>query len=119
MRSFIIALCIFALLILAIIFNGIFLRSTTGEMEAALRALPVAEEGEALLALENYWKNKRTGMSLSISFDEIRKMDELLIELRIAAQCKDENSFLLSRAQALEAVARMRRLECFSLEALI
>ena len=119
MRAFVISLCIFALLLLTIVGNCIFLHRTTRHMEEALRSLPVGTESEALSELEIYWKEKRTAMSFSIVFDEIRRMDELLIELRVTAQQGDEAAFSLSLAQAIETVDRMRRLERFSMEALI
>ena len=117
MKTFITSLCLFALLIGAILFNCAFVQRTVTELEGALRALPECEEALAdVQALEAYWDKCHNELSFSISFSEIKAMDDCIIRLRVAAEQRERYEFELARADAFDAVDHMHRLERFSLD---
>ena len=117
MKTFITSLCLFALLIGAILLNCAFVRRTVTELEGALRALPECEEAlAAVQALEEYWSKCHNELSFSISFTEIKAMDDCIIRLRVAAEHRERYEFELARADAFDAVDHMHRLERFSLD---
>lgn len=118
MKGCVIALCIFALLLVLIGCNCVFLRRTTGELETALRALSI-EEQKALLELEALWQKQRRFIGLSVVSEELYTMDELLIQLRAAARAKNKEGFEVARDLALASVARICRLERICLDTLI
>ena len=120
MKTFIAALCAFAVLLGVIIGNCFYVKRTTEYMENALYALPAASEADApLAALEEYWRVRHTEISFSVSFNEIHALDEHMTQLRAAADKGEDYEFELARALALKAVERIRRLERFSFECIL
>ena len=120
MRVFVISLLAFALLVGIIVGNCFYVSITTDNIKQALLQLPkVTEADSALTQLETYWQMRRTEISFSVSFNEIRDMDNCLIQLRTACACADDYEFELARALALKSAERMRRLERFSWECII
>lgn len=118
MKGCVIALCIFALLLVLIGCNCAFLRRTAGELETALLALSI-EEQEALSELDALWQKRRVGIGFSVVSEELYTMDELLIQLRAAVHAKNEESFEVARDLALACVSRLCRLERICLDTLI
>ena len=118
MRGVVIALSVFVLLLALIACNAVCLNRTVGKIEKALLALTVEDE-EALARLEDYWVKRRHSIELCVTFDEVRTMDELLIQLRAASESGSAEEFALARYLALAAAERLRRLECFSTDILL
>ena len=115
MKSFAISLCVFTALLLTILLNCLFVDRTMDTLEAALAALPSCNEAaEGVAALEAYWDKSHNELSFSISFDEMREMDDCLVQLRIAAKAGNSYEFELARALGFDAIRHMRRLERFS-----
>lgn len=118
MKGFTIAVAIFILMVALIILNATCLNRTTGEIKKALLAL-TPEDKEALDSLEALWERKRCSIEFCVTFDEIRTMDELLIELRAASESASVENFTLARHLALAAVERLRRLERITADTLL
>ncbi len=120
MKTFFIAIAIFALLLGVIVWNSFFINRTMDTMEAALEALPACESAAgALEDLETYWEKRHALIACSISFDEINQMDTCLAQMRAATQQKDALQFETGRLLAQRAVEDMRRLERFAFDCIL
>lgn len=85
MRSLISALLLFLIVLGAITLNSIFLHRSADEMLGTASVLPYSEEQEEQLEeLESFWDKRRTLLSLSVKYDYIERMNDLLISLRAA-----------------------------------
>ena len=112
MKTFIASLCAFFLLILLIIWNSFFVRSTTRELERSLSEMPICKEAEeAVERLYSYWEKQHLRLSLSIAFADIHNMDVCVLEMKTAVQNKDALQFETARLLALDAIEDMQRLE--------
>ena len=113
-------LCVFALMLGGIAANCVFIDRTADEMERAIAALPqVTEAGDALDEIEAFWQKRRAIVSLSLSFNDIRAIDNDLAQMRAAAEVGEDSDYETARQLALLAVAHMRRLERFSRECIL
>ena len=120
MKTFYTALCVFLLLCLAIICNVLFISQTAGRLTDMLNTLPTCEEAESEFEkLDAFWQRRRTAVSLSVSFDEIKDMDNCITSMRSALKSGDEKEFESEKALALNAVCRIQRLERLSLENIV
>ncbi len=112
MKTFIIAICTFSLLLGLIGWSVFFVNSTMNELEREITSLPPCAEADGALAqAEAFWREKRTALSLSVSYSEIRDMDVSLAEMRAAVTEGDALQFETARLTALGAVDDIRRLE--------
>lgn len=118
MKSFIVSLCAFALLLALIICNYIFINRTADELEQLLLELePEAIQGHN--ALNAYWERHRILMGFSVPNTEMQNFQERLTALLHAGSFRDPAEFERCRALALGALADLRRLERFSMENLL
>lgn len=112
MKTFIVAICTFSLLLLLIGWNVIFVNRAMNELEEIVSALPSCEKANGpLVQAETLWKKKRTALSLSVSYNEIRDLDVSLAEMRAAVEEGDALQFETARLTALGAIDDIRRLE--------
>ncbi len=112
MKTFIVAICAFSLLLVLIGWNVFFVNRTMNRLEEDIISLPPCEEADdALTRAETLWREKRTMLSLSVSYGEIRDMDVSLAEMRAAVTEGDTLQFETARLTALGAVDDIRRLE--------
>ena len=112
MKTFIVALCAFSLLLALIVWNVIFVNRTISTLEKDITALPACDKAsEGLEKVTVFWRKKRTLLSLSVSYGEIRDMDVSLAEMRAAATEGDTLQFETARLSALGALDDIRRLE--------
>ena len=117
MKTFVAALVIFGALLLLIIGNAIFIHRTANELDARLAALPACTEAtNAVNELQSFWQERQEWVGFSVSYEEIRKMDECIIEMQSACAQNEESDFETAKRLAFSAVAHIRRLERFSAE---
>ena len=117
MKTFVIALCIFGLLLLTVTANFLYINRVTQELSALLDRMDTPERAAASFAeLEALWAHNRTMIGLSVPFLELCNMDEQLAQMRVALAEGEEIDFLLARALAGETVRHIGRLERFSWE---
>ena len=117
MKTFVIALCVFGLLLLAITANFLYINRITQKLSALLDHMDTTEQAETSFAeLEALWAQNRTMIGLSVPFLELRNMDEQLAQMRVALAEGEKIDFLLARALAGETVRHIGRLERFSWE---
>ncbi len=117
MKTFIAALCAFALLLGGVTYNYVYVNQTTQAITKALEAVEATpSDPQALARLEALWENNRFFLGISISFDELQEMDRCIAQMRCALQLQDQTEFLLALSQASEAVKHLGRLERWSWE---
>ncbi len=120
MKTFIVALCVFALLLVGITINFSYINRVMRTMSAELAAMSTPETAKAhFQRLEELWKSNRPCVGISVPFAELRDMDECLAQMRVALQEDDETELWMAHALATETVEHMGRLERFSWECLL
>lgn len=116
MKTFYASLAVFALLLLLIFCNGRYVRHATEEMEALLSN---ATQTEELNEIESAWQVRKRFLSLSVSYEEIKEVDQKLCIMKAALDTGSAESFEEARALAIEALTRIREFEKLSIDNLI
>ena len=118
MKAWIVSLCLFALLLGAIIGNAVYVRHVAAHVESEARMLSFddAQTDGRLSALEAYWERHRPYVALSIGYRELDHLSEALIGLRTAYDTKASADFTLYRRLTADAAQEMARLERLSVE---
>ena len=118
MKAWIISLCLFVLLIGAIIGNAVYIHRVAAHLCAAADSLCFenAQTAETLDELMAYWDRHRAFVSLSISYRELDRVCETLISLRAAYDTQNASDFECYRRLLLDAADEISRLERFSVE---
>ena len=114
MKAFYASIIVFALLLVLILCNGAYVRRTTAEMQILLEKEPTL-----LSNIEKHWQMARRTLALSVSFDEIRMLDEHLLAMRAALETGARTDFERHRLLAIETLRRIREPEELSLDNLI
>lgn len=121
MREIIISALLFAVLIAGIAVNSVFIRDFYEYSIEAAKKMPSAEsEGcyEAVCAFDEYWHEKKTAVSFSVSYDDVERITERLRLMKAAALAKDAAEFELQREQLVTAIEHAARLERVSFESI-
>lgn len=119
MKTFIITLVIFALLLAAITFNFHYINNTCDALEAKISALTPSSSESELVSLWELWCREKRYISLSVCAGATEEFEDRLIEL-IAMQKTDAGTaFFRARALAVSALSSIRRLERFNLDNLL
>lgn len=120
MKTFYASLITFFLLLSLIIYNGSYVKRTTAELETLLSEHTQMPAGtDALQKTEDVWQKSKKVLSLSVSFEEMREIDEQLLSMRAAVTADSAADFEKARLLAMEALARIRESEELSIDNLI
>ena len=110
MKSFYAAMLVFAVLLLLILCNTLFIHRTASEMELRIDAVVEAEDAlGAVEELERYWQKKRTPVRLSLHGNIILSIDEHIEEIRWAVEQGKSDELMLAVRQLRAAVTLMRK----------
>lgn len=92
MRSVAVSAVLFAIVFLLIIFNGIFIKRTLVDIETIAEKIASSPKDAKADSedLKKIWDKCRTFVELSVEYNQISRMDELLISLEYAVGAKDE-----------------------------
>lgn len=116
MKTFLFALVAQALLLGTIIANCFWVDHLTAHVERALLALPACEQAsEDVARLCAYWEARETALGFSIPTNELECIKNQLTTLSVCVETANETDFAQVRALCREEIARIRRLERFSL----
>ena len=121
MREIIISALLFAVLIGGIAVNSVFIRDFYEYAIETAQKMPSAEsEGcyEAVCAFDEYWHEKKTAVSFSVSYDDVERITERLRLMKAAALAEDAAEFELQREQLVTAIEHAARLERVSFESI-
>lgn len=117
MKTFVVSLIFFALLLGTICWNYIFINSMADEMNRQITELPAcAQAKDALDSLTSYWEERHAIAGLSVSYEVLYEVEENLADLRSAAAQNEASDFEAARERALTSIRQLRRLERFSIE---
>lgn len=116
MKAFIVSLCVFALLLGGILWNTLFIRKTTREMNDLLNKMEANPSENTLAELESLWEKSRARVSFSSPLSEIDAVSDRLTLLRNAFDRRDSEKILLSISLIRNAVDNLVRSERPSLE---
>ena len=120
MKTFYASLIVFFLLLALIACNGHYVKRTTAELETMLSEhLQMPAETDALQKIEEAWQKRKRVLSLSVSFEEMRALDEQLLAMRAAVTTDSAADFETARLLAIEALVRIREPEELSIDNLI
>ena len=116
MKTFYASLAAFALLIALIVCNGIYVRRTTAELEMLLSK---GADATAFSKAESKWQEHKRLLSLSVSYEEMRELDNQFLAMRAAKNTNSTVTFEKARLLAVESLAHIREFEEFSIDNLI
>ena len=116
MKTFIVAVIAFAILLGTIVVNCVFIKRTTDGLDARLATLTSKEELEQT---EAFWKERRRVITLSVSFDRIREMENCFAQMRAAIEEDDTLELNSARYLAQNVVASIRSPERFCIECIL
>jgi len=118
MKAWIASLCLFLLLLAAIVGNAIYIHRVAEHLCGITDALcfegPDTED--ALNELASYWERHRSFVALSIGYRELDHVCETMISLRTAYDTRNASDFECYRQLLSDAVQEIARLERFSVE---
>lgn len=118
MKAFIASLCTLAALLGLIAVNASFVHRTASGLEVRIKAVEI-DDDDALSELENYWKEKKTLIGLSVSTNMIQGIDERIAEMHAAIAQRDEVELEAASRLALVAIERVRYHERCSIDNLL
>ncbi len=110
MKHTIIAGCLLALILLALVFNATFVSQATDELYSKLKTLPTTKEnfeadGEKVSEeLYEMWNGKRLGLSYTINEDELDRIDEALAELCGACKSGDFETYYAAKERLMSFI---------------
>jgi len=126
MRTFILALTVFFLIIGVLVFTGRYLINRTSELTKAARNLPIFTEemspserediGIALNSFVRTWNSTRKTIHFLVGHEEADRIDETLSDLRARHITHDTAGYMSARAKLLQAIARLADAETFSFD---
>ena len=119
MKVFYFSLIIFTTLISAIAINYHYINSTSDALTEMLNKLESAGEDEEETQIKNikeFWESNKIKLSISVSFNEINRMDDLINTLEVNYKTENDQDYELTKALLKVAIEEIRRLERFSIE---
>ncbi len=122
MKTFIAALCLFAVTLGFVIWNTVDLQKTFEEMIALTEELPFdaedfkkdSETEETVEKLYRLWDKKFPRLVIISAYENLNRADEALNALFIHYQNNNANDFTNSRLLFWDSLHRMQTLEGFS-----
>ncbi len=114
MRSFIISICLFAMLITGIILNCYYVNSVHGEMSAIIREIkiePCDENEDLIKELLNLWESKSSMLSISVGYKELNEISDAIASLNAANLYGDKLQICIALEYLTSAIDEITRLE--------
>lgn len=120
MKTFFAAIGAFLLLFGVIVWNSFFVNAKMTRMESLLSDLPDCKTAATSFArVTDEWEHLRVPLSISVPLTQMREMDEVLAELRVAIEQKDSLQFETARARAIETARSIKRPETLCAECIL
>jgi hypothetical protein len=120
MRTFLISLFLFSLIIAISIFNSFYISSVTDDLTDAVLKIRVPRSGEALTGnetkeLASLWYKNRPLIALSVNLEYLCMADAAVECMTAYAKTNELPEFEASRQTMLLCIKRIKNLECFNL----
>ena len=117
MRALITVLIIFLALCLTMIFNYLYINSTSDELTKLAESLSLDDSDclEKINELEEKWEKSYLIFSLTVSFKDLDYLGETLLALKSSAESTNALEFVRYQVLFIDAIDGVRRLERFSI----
>ncbi len=119
MRGFIITAILFSIMIIVIISNTFLMNEATHNMKEAIESLekiPCQENEVIIEQLANNWKKTSIWISLSVSYDNIEEITDMISSLGAANATSNVEQFQIHISLLLNSIDEMGRLEKISIK---
>ncbi len=125
MRTFLLSLAVFCLILGVLVFTGRYLVRKTAEVSTAANNLPTSSPDEefpreearaALRDLTTAWQSARKAIHFLVGHEEVDKIDDYLTELQIRALTRDVAEYMSVREKLLQSLTRLAESETFSFD---
>ena len=114
MRSFILSIVLFAVMLAGIIGNAVFINRLCDDMLTDLDTLPAQIESgntAAVNAMRARWERAHSWLSLSVSYVEMNHVRDTLAALHAHCETGTDSDYALAREQLRLAIEEVRRFE--------
>lgn len=123
MKTFLISVLLFCVVLILVICNALYIRKTTEELLILAESLPAdadafeaqyhaaAEEMDALYTL---WDKSFMRLAFTTGYDNINRADDAMLSMYVNFENKSGEDFAVSRAIFCDGVRRLQSLESFS-----
>ena len=111
MKSFIISTVLFLLLLTAIVFNALYVRSVSESILEQAEQIGVSFDENAVISLEEYWGKHRSFVGLTVGYRELDHVCETLISLRASCESGNRADAMLYLSLLKDAAEEMARHE--------
>lgn len=129
MRTFILSLIVFALILGILFLSGRYIVNRTDELTEAAKALPRLTASsaditpgtgfqEAISQFASVWDGARKTIHFIIGHDEADRIEDTFYELRIRYAMHDAAGYMSAREKLLHAISRLADSESFSFDAI-
>lgn len=119
MKGFIITSILFSLLLLTIIFNAAFLKSSIQDMKNTVELLtpiPCKDNNEIIDQLIQKWEQKSIWFSLSVSYEDVEELTDMIDSLKATNETQNIEQFTIHTELLLNTLDEIIRLERFSID---
>ena len=119
MKVFWTSIILFTLLIIAIIFNSLYMHRTAESAQEVLISLDEAEtRTERIAALEKIWETNRDRIEFTVGARKVIRIDELFTKLKWTNASGNESEFQATRSLLISAMEELLHNETLSLSAI-
>ena len=127
MKTFIVAVLIFAVLLFGVFWNMHYLTETLDGIHTSLTAIPEpAKEAEdltvqldALRGVESEWHRASTGISMSVNHADLMEAEVHLAAAIAAAEADNRDNYLVALGELRYSVSHLREMSRLTLKNLI
>lgn len=119
MRGFIITAILFSIMIIIIISNMFLMNEATRNMKEAidnLEKIPCQENEIIIEKLTNDWQKMSVWVSLSVSYDDIEEITDIISTLQASNRTNNIEQFQIHISLLLNSIDEMGRLEKISIK---
>ena len=116
MKTFVVSLILFVLMIFAIVWNFLYINRTADKLLELSEALPKTSAGalKQAEALSAFWRERMDVVGFSVGYTVLDRISEQTVSLVAAAKYESDFDYRLAKALLDDAIGDMRRLERFS-----
>ena len=119
MRGFIITLILFSILISIVIINSFYVNNIINDIKneiTSLKTIPCEENAIIIKQIKSKWEKDSIWVSLSVSYEDIEELTDMIVSLEASNSVKDYNQFKLYHELILNSIEDIGRLERFSVK---
>ena len=119
MRGFIITLILLAILISIVIINSFYVHNIINDIKneiASLKTIPCEENAIIIKNIKSDWEKDSVWISLSVSYEDIEELTDMITSLEAANSVRDYNQFKLYYELISNSIDDIGRLEKFSVK---